>query len=252
VLRSRFELFTAVSFALHAGVVVGMTYKHRPPPPAENAAYAGASNQGSGPAAAAGETFEVPDFQEPATESPPAPENAEPDEGETIPAPALAPASPAPDAPGPRASPRAHAHGGTRVAPAPPPSPPPLFGAVGDRSAGDLAASFKQTFGGGGDPLWDTVPVGFYANAEVTFELSPEGTLTQWSVATEAPVFRKAIERTVQLLKHRTFTARGATTRLKMVVRVSDHLVNAGAFTVAANGWFERGGRHVAVTISER
>lgn len=249
MLRSRFELFTAVSIALHAGVALAVKYANRPPPAV---AYAGASNQGAGPAAAAGETFEVPDFQESAEPSPPAADNADPDEGDTIPAPALAPASPSPDAPGSRTPPRAHSHGGAHAAPAPAPSPPPLFGAVGDRSAGDLAASFKQSFGAGLDPLWDTVPVGFYANAEVTFELSPEGTLTHWSIASEAPVFRKAIERTVQLLKHRTFTARGATTRLKIVVRVSDHLVNAGAFMVARDGWFERSGRHVAVTINER
>jgi hypothetical protein len=125
---------------------------------------------------------------------------------------------------------------------------------VGDRSAGDLVATFKRLFetAESGDPLWDKVPVGFYADGDVTFDLAADGTLTDAMVGTAAPSFRQAIDRTIFLLRHRTFTARGARTRLRMVVRVTDHLVNRGAFTVAADGWFERGGRHVSVSILER
>ena len=64
---------------------------------------------------------------------------------------------------------------------------------------------------------------------------------------------RAAIARTTQLLRHRLFTARGATTHLHMVVRVTDHLVNHGAFTIDAAGSFELpSGRHVGVAIVER
>jgi hypothetical protein len=62
-----------------------------------------------------------------------------------------------------------------------------------------------------------------------------------------------AILQTTTLLKHRLFTSRGESTHVHMVVRVTDHLVNHGAFTIDAAGSFElRSGKHVSVSIVER
>ena len=149
---------------------------------------------------------------------------------------------------------------GSRPAPparAPSEPPPPLYGAVGDRTAGDLVTTFKRVFpiAVSSDPLWDRVPVGFYAAGDVTFFLAEDGSLTHATAsASAAPAFRAAILRTTALLKHRLFTARGApSTHLHMVVRVTDQLVNHGAFTIDAAGSFELpSGRHVSVSIVER
>jgi hypothetical protein len=127
---------------------------------------------------------------------------------------------------------------------------------VGDRTAGDLVATFKRVFpiAASSDPLWDRVPVGFYAEGDVTFFLAEDGSLTHATAsAAAAPAFRAAVLRTTTLLKHRLFTARGAATHLHMVVRVTDHLVNHGAFTIDAAGSFELpSGRHVSVSIVEK
>jgi hypothetical protein len=54
-------------------------------------------------------------------------------------------------------------------------------------------------------------------------------------------------------MRHRLFTSSGPTTHLHMVLRVTDKLVNHGAFTIDAAGSFELpSGRHVSVTIVER
>lgn len=135
-------------------------------------------------------------------------------------------------------------------------APPPLYGAVGDRVAGDLLTTFKSLFSSAAstDPVWDHVPIGFYADGNVTFFLAEDGTLTRTTIsASAAPAFRAAVLRTNQLLKHRLFTARGATTRVHMIVRVSDHLVNHGAFTITSSPWFELpSGRHVDLSIVEK
>ena len=156
------------------------------------------------------------------------------------------PPATATDAPGARETRRARASnaGGPPAPPAKaaPSEPPPLYGAVGDRSAGDLVTTFKRVFpiAVSSDPLWGHVPVGFYAEGDVTFFLDAGGALTHTTAsAAAAPAFHAAIARTTQLLQHRLFTAQGATTHLHMIVRVTDKLVNHGAFTIDAAGSFE-------------
>jgi hypothetical protein len=248
VLRSRFELFTAASLALHAGAFV-LVQRARHTLPAET--YAGASSTGSGPAGAAGDTFEIPDLEEEAPVQAAA-EPTPPADDDPRAAPEVTPSASGAEAE--RTEARAHRpHGAGHATPAAAPSPPPLYGAVGDRSAGDLVATFKRLFEAeSSDPAWDSVPIGFAADGEVIFVLAPDGTLTQAQARSAAPLFRRVIDRIALLLRHRTFTARGATTRLRMVVRVTDKLENHGAFMIDANGSFERGGRHVAVQIVER
>jgi hypothetical protein len=253
VLRSRFELFTAASLALHAGLFAGaLVHRAHNVPPAPGAAGAA---QGQGAAAAIpGETFDVPDLEQTEDESPSGTEGA--------PVELDAPAVPPPTADGEmpaarqtRAS-RKVERGTGRPPGGAPSEPPALYGAVGDRAAGDLVTTFKRVFptAASSDPLWDHIPVGFYADGDVTFFLAEDGSLTHATAsASAAPAFIAAIKRTTALLKHRVFTARSATTHVHMVVRVTDHLVNHGAFTIDAAGSFELpSGRHVSVSTVEK
>jgi len=251
VLKSRFELFTAISLALHAGVFAGVALKRAHSRAQTDTGVAGGAASTRPEAAVAGETFDVPDL-EPASEE--AAEGAE-----AAPIEIDGPATPPAEAAGPSvpARPTSRARGApARPQTAAAPEPPPLYGAVGDRAAGDLVTSFTRLFpiGASYDPLWERVPVGFYAEGDVTFYLGDDGTLTRTTVsAAAAPAFRVAILQTTALMKHRLFTARGAATHLHMIVRVTDRLVNRGAFTIDAAGSFElRSGKHVSVTTVER
>jgi hypothetical protein len=252
--RLRFELFTATSLALHAALFVGFAMRRAP---ASLAAGASAGQPGQGSAAVAGETFEVPDLEQMPDETTASPE-APPIELD-------GPAAPTPeangDAPAPKPSKKtrgvqAQAHASAPSAASEPPPPPALYGAVGDRTAGDLVTSFKRMFpvGASYDPLWEKVPVGFYAEGDVTFHLAGDGTITHVTVsAAAAPAFKVAIQQTTTLLKHRLFTARGEATHVHMVVRVTGNVVNHGAFTIDSAGSFElRSGKHVSVSIVER
>ena len=84
--------------------------------------------------------------------------------------------------------------------------------------------------------------------------LAADGSLTRVSTSADStPAFRAAIERTALVLKHRLFTAKGAATRAHMILRVTDKLVNHGAYTIDASGSFELpSGRHISVTTVER
>jgi hypothetical protein len=258
VLKLRFELFAAASLALHAGVFAATLVHalvHGREVPAAEAGAAGGTPGAGAAAAVPGETFDVPDLEQTAEPSPAGAEGAPIElDGPTAP-----PAEANTNAEATATS-RSKRHARSE-APSPPggaavSEPPPLYGAVGDRAAGDLVTSFKRVFpiAASTDPLWDHVPVGFYAEGDVTFFLAEDGSLTHATAsAAAASAFRSAVLRTTTLLKHRLFTARGATTHLHMVLRVSDHLVNHGAFTIDAAGSFELpSGRHVSVTVLEK
>jgi hypothetical protein len=264
---SSFSLCALASLAVHLGLAAVMTLplaRGRADEPQH--AGSGTTADTTGPAALGGETFEIQD------ESPPpehagdpgerASEGAEaeariPLELDESPSPSGV-ALPRPFAPRPALTPRAASARSAReaIASAPPPPPPAMYGAVGDRAASDLVVTFKRAFpqAGSSDPTWNQVPVGFFAEGDVTFILSESGALTHARVSpAAAPAFRAAITRTVALIKGRSFTSRGAETRLHMRVHVSDTLTNHGAFTIDAAGSFELpSGRHVAVTIAER
>ena len=242
VTRGRFELFAGISLAAHVAIFAGMTSKRERP---GEASASTSANTGTS-AAIGGDTFDVPDLEDLPNDQTPSDETP-PIELDGPNASATATAT--------RTATTRHA----RHASPPPPPPPPdpaTYGALGDRSAGDLVATFKRVFpiAASSDPLWNHVPVGFYADGDVTFTLAPAGSLTNATAsASAAPAFRAAIARTTTLLKHRLFTAVGATTRLHMIVRVTDKLVNHGAFTIDAAGSFELpSGRHVSVSITVR
>jgi hypothetical protein len=252
-MKGRFELFAGISIAAHAALFAGVAMK-RGARTGETSASTSA-NAGTS-AAVAGDTFEVPELEDvPSSEA----TNDETSPIELDGPNANTGAAPQANSTPSAASPlNASTHRARRAsAPAPPPPPDPAtYGALGDRSASDLIATFKRVFpiAASSDPLWNHVPVGFYADGDVTFMLAPDGSLTDATAsANAAPAFHAAVARTTTLLRHRLFTASGATTRLHMIVRVTDKLVNHGAFTIDAAGSFELpSGRHVSVSITVR
>ena len=245
-MKARFELFAGLSLLAHAAAFVGVAVRRDAP--------ASASSTGTTPGASAaigGDTFEVPEVEDVASQVPS-------EEGTTGEEAASIEIDAPPATKGALATARhsLSARASHRSA-APPPAPEPAsYGALGDRSAGDLVATFKRVFpiAASSDPLWNSVPVGFYADGDVTFFLAPYGSLTDATAsAAAAPAFRAAFTRTMTLLRHRLFTAQAATTHLHMVVRVTDKLVNHGAFTIDSAGSFELpSGRHVSVSITAR
>lgn len=178
----------------------------------------------------AGETLDVePPAPDPGVDSTPAPDTPSPAPAPTpAPSPPHAPAparSPAPDLPGAPAA----------AAPAAPVSPagakPALFGAVGVRYATDLATSFTRAFpqAASADAIWSTVAFGTAGTADVALTIDDAGHLTGHAIAgSPSPALRRGIERTLALLGPRTFTARGAVTRLRVSARVGKDDVHDG------------------------
>ena len=127
---------------------------------------------------------------------------------------------PATHAPRPGSSPAAP--GGARLA---------LFGAVGVRFATDLATTFTRAFpqAASADPVWATAPFGDAGAADVMLTLDETGHLTGSAITgAPSPALRRGIERTLALLGPRTFTARGASTRLRVLARVGTDDVHDG------------------------
>ena len=204
-------IFAMLSVGLHAAALGGAGRKGPPPAP---------PSFDSTPGALVGDTLEVDPTQadqpEP-TEPAPATGQGEPP---TQPA---APAAPAPGArpavsPGSSSSPVAAAA-------------PSLFGAVGVRYATDLATTFTRAFpqAGSADSIWNTVPIGSAGTADVTLVLDEAGHLVSSTIqGSPSPALRRGIERALVMLQARTFTARGAMTKLRVTARVSRDDVHDG------------------------
>ena len=249
-----FRACAALSLAVHIGLAVGVVAPALRHPKANPASGAGASAE-HGSAALGGETFDITDEAAPLEESAePADPEANADESATA-----APIEIDDGPPAPKGSAQRHPHAArashaASAAPAPP--PPALYGAVGERGSIDLVTAFKRSIGMNGlsDPVWNSVPVGFYANADVTLTIDEAGNITHVTVsANAAPALKSAIARTMATIKGRTFTARGAQTRLRIVARVSDQITNQGRVLIDAKGAFETANGHrIAVDVTER
>jgi hypothetical protein len=177
--------------------------------------------------ALAGETLDV----EPPATATPDDEVSEPATESPSPGTASSPSRPSSSAPDPRASAPAGRARTVAANGAPAAAPPPLFGAVGERTATDLATTFTRAFNqaASADPIWASVPVGSAGTAEVTLLLGDDGHLVQHAVSGSPSVaLRRGIERTIGLLGARPFTARGEATRLRIVCHVSRNDVHDG------------------------
>jgi hypothetical protein len=143
-------------------------------------------------------------------------------------APAHAPSPRAPPEPG-ATPPSARARPGDAANAAA--AEPALFGAVGVRSATDLATTFTKAFpqAASADPLWVAAPFGSTGAAEVTLLLDDGGHIANSSIGgSPSPALRRGIERTLVLLGARPFTAHGAVTRLRIRCNVSRNDVHDG------------------------
>lgn len=217
-----------ISLAAHVGAGAALLWPRALPeaPPGEPAPHI------------AGETFELP-----------APETAESPLANASPSPAAAatatpveaadaPARPAPPSVAARAARPSHAgrpsagkaataadgaEGGSGDA--------ALYGAVGDRSAADLATAFTRAFpqAASGDPIWRSAPLGSAGEAVVALTLDEGGHIASSDVTgAPSPALTAAIRRTMALIKGRPFVARGKTTRLTLSATVSADTVHDG------------------------
>ena len=202
------------SAALHLGVAAALIRARLTPPPA--AAHDPAP-------ALAGDTFEIASAG---------------DEGREVDLDQDAPGAAGMTAiagPAPRAVTASKAHRRTKAeAPAegdPGAAAPELYGAIGERSAVDLATAFTRGFpqAASADPVWATVAFGSAGEATVTLTIDEAGHLVHDSVTGNAPAaLRAGIARTLALLRARTFTAHGATTRLSVSALVAPDQVHDG------------------------
>lgn len=171
-----------------------------------------------GPAPLVGETLDVDEAAEAEQEAENAGEESTTEEG-THGGEAVAPAHRATRA-GPRAATTGDAH-----------PPPALFGAVGVRYATDLATTFTRAFpqAASADAIWNSASFGSAGTADVTLVLDDGGHLVSHAIAgAPSPALRRGIERTLLLMGPRTFTAHGATTRLRVAARVTSDVVHDG------------------------
>lgn len=205
-----FALFAVLSLGLHAAALGGAVRKEAA---TESPAF------DSTPGALVGETLDV----DPLPLDQPEQTATAPTTGQD--APAHPPAAPATPGPGPRAT----------VSPGSPApaaaATPALFGAVGVRYATDLATTFTRAFpqAGSADAVWNTVAIGSAGTADVILTLDEAGHLTSTAIqGSPSPALRRGIERALVLMQARTFTARGAVTKLRISARVSRDDVHDG------------------------
>ncbi|HEX8794573.1 MAG TPA: hypothetical protein VF765_26690 [Polyangiaceae bacterium] len=204
------SVFAIASIALHVGAFVGLSHR--------GSASAARPSFDAVPAPLVGETLDVDEA---------APAEAEQQSGDDE--------SSADDTshPGESAAPaRRPTRVGSKGAAAGEAHPPPaLFGAVGVRYATDLATTFTRAFpqAASADGIWNTASFGSAGIAEVTLMLDDTGHLESHGIGgSPSPALRRGIERTLLLMGPRAFTARGATTRLRVTARVTSDVVHDG------------------------
>jgi len=99
---------------------------------------------------------------------------------------------------------------------------PTLFGAVGERSATDLARAFMQNFPSTSsvDPSWAQAQLGSAGDADVTISLDETGHIETVDINATGSL-ASSISRTMSLLRARPFTAKGKVTRLHLTAVIS-------------------------------
>jgi hypothetical protein len=172
--------------------------------------------------------------------------------------------APSPDAPSPTPpaegpAPTVHAsrispHTGSASSPE-----PTTYGAAGDRGATDLSSTFTRAFpqAASADPVWLAVPFGRVGSAKVSLEIDESGAFVQAQIDPHAaPALRRAIERTIALIRGRTFTAHARITPLYLSATVSPDDVHDGLHgdVFAIGGSFEgrRGNAFFALAAGRR
>jgi hypothetical protein len=134
-----------------------------------------------------------------------------------------------------------------------------LYGAVGERSATDLATAFTRGFpqASSADPAWRTAPLGGAGAAEVVLTLDESGHISDVTVGgNPSPALSSAVRRTLALIKGRPFVARARTTRLHVVATVSSDAVHDGlhgdVFAIGGSFAGSEGSAFFALAIGRR
>ncbi len=127
------------------------------------------------------------------------------------------------------------------------PPAPSLYGAVGERSAVDLVPAFQRAFAqtASADPSWQAAPLGSVSKASLVVVLDETGHISGSSLGgSAAPALASSVQRTLALLSHRPFVARGARTTLQLSSQVTADTAHDGlhgdrfALGVGATAWF--------------
>lgn len=136
---------------------------------------------------------------------------------------------------------------------------PSLYGAVGDRSAVDVATAFTRAFpqAASGDPVWRGAPIGAAGEATLTITIDEEGHIVDTQVAgTPSAAFAGGIRRTLALVKGRTFVSKARVTRLHLVATVSTDSVHDGlhgeVFAIGGSYTGGEGAAFFALAIGRR
>lgn len=99
-----------------------------------------------------------------------------------------------------------------------------LYGAVGDRSAADVATAFTRGFAQAAsmNPVWAQAPLGGSGDAVVVLELDDAGKLVGQRIeGTPSAALASGIRSTLTLIGARSFVARGKVTRLHVSAVIS-------------------------------
>lgn len=134
-----------------------------------------------------------------------------------------------------------------------------LYGAVGDRGAVDLATAFTRGFpqAASGDGAWLNVPFGHAGDGDVVIELDASGAIAHARVVGGiSPTLRRGVERTLVLIKGRSFTAPGPTVRLHLAATVSPDQVHDGlhgdVFAIGGSFTGHTGSAFFALAVGRR
>lgn len=137
-------------------------------------------------------------------------------------------------------------------------SEPGRYGAVGDRSAVDLATAFTRALPqiASTDPGWQRAALGSVGRVRITLVLDPDGRLVESSVGDGSPLLRASASRTIALVKARSFVARGARTTLELEAKISPDDVHDGlhgdVFALGASYMNPEGSAFFALAIGRR
>jgi hypothetical protein len=252
--RSRLSpvAWLALSLGAHGGVVPAALWGsglHRDTSSAPSLALRAAPAQ-------VGETFEVPVEEVDRGGAPPAEETAPAEVSEV--APATEGAHARASRPSQHATSVSAAEGGG--------SGSASFGAVGERSAVDIATAFTRGFpqAASADVAWTNAPFGSAGSEDVRLTLDETGALV--SVLTggaPSSALAAGVNRTVALIRARSFVAAGRETHLRVTATVSPDQVHDGLHgdVFAIGGSFDRGegsgffalavGRRIDVKVRE-
>lgn len=104
------------------------------------------------------------------------------------------------------------------------------YGAVGVRSAVDLTRALVRALPqvASVDSAWSRTAFGSAGSARITLTLSEEGHIVGESIQGGSPELRRALERSLALLRSRAFTARSKTTVLNVQAKVSKDDIHDG------------------------